>query len=126
MAREKPLFGYLNLMHGSTWAEKHLSKLPQPRLVSELTWLEEMCDNQYWHRLWIIQEISNARNIEDYCGGYLTHRMQFIGELKANPKFSESVPLKLQKQIEEKHRGGHKLLNLLVSHQDALCQDPTG
>jgi hypothetical protein len=34
------------------------------------------------------------------------------------------VPLRLQKQLDEKYKEGHKLQNLIENHQQAICKDP--
>jgi hypothetical protein len=39
-------------------------------------------------------------------------------------KLGDVVPLRLQKQIDQKYTDGHRLQTLLESHQDALCQEP--
>jgi hypothetical protein len=34
------------------------------------------------------------------------------------------VPLRLQKQLDEKYKEGHKLQNLIENHQQAICKEP--
>jgi hypothetical protein len=48
----------------------------------------------------------------------------FITDVKYDWDLHNSVPARIQKQIDQKYLGGHKLQTLLDSHQDALCKDP--
>jgi len=89
----------------------------------------ELSNNPYWKRVWIIQEVSLARKIRVHYGNYNCDWNVFIkaldGKYRETPDFQleDSVPLKLQKQLDEKYTDGHKLQTLLVSHQDALCKE---
>jgi len=73
----------------------------------------------------IVQEISLARKIVVYWGDSGgAEWKKLVRVLKTNKAFADTVPVKLQKQIEGKFTDGHKLQTLLESHQDALCQNP--
>jgi hypothetical protein len=86
--------------------------------------LKNLCSNEYWKRLWIIQEISLARKLLLYYGKSKFDWSVFVGALESDSEFQNSVPMRLQKQLEGKYTDGHKLQTLLQSHQDALCKEP--
>jgi len=103
--------------------------------------LYELCDNAYWSRLWILQEVGRARKLSVHFYEFevawerfihvLRRHIETIHELgsrgecvKAARDFNWTLPVKLEQQREERYLDGHKLQNLLESHRDALCKDP--
>ncbi|KAI9640035.1 hypothetical protein NHQ30_011597 [Ciborinia camelliae] len=108
-------------------------------------YLIKICSNEYWNRLWIIQEIGKARKLMISFGQELIDWQLFVetitlpwphpGKVMAETKepsesrhrrtaFSHTVPWKLYYQLLNKYDGGHKLQNLLANHRQALCKEP--
>lgn len=98
-------------------------------------WTGELCvehlsQNDYWHRLWIIQEISLARKLFVHHPFLFDREVDFldwdffIEALIKHGGLEDCIALKLQKQIDNKYADGHKLKTLLYNHQDALCKEP--
>lgn len=85
--------------------------------------LERICRNDYWKRLWIIQEVLLARRLTIYYHNDTASWDTFINSL-VGPTFADCIPLKLQRQREEKYTDGHKLQSLVEHHFDALCKEP--
>ncbi|TAQ85358.1 hypothetical protein B7494_g6324 [Chlorociboria aeruginascens] len=95
---------------------------------NENTWdnpdiLDSICKNHYWGRVWIVQEIGVARRVWLQVNKDKVEWSTFIAMLKKSGNFDNSVPVKLQTQLEDKYNEGHKLRNLLESHQDSLCRE---
>jgi hypothetical protein len=84
----------------------------------------DACSDEYWDRLWIIQEIGKARRIRVCLGALPMDWERFIDLLKVVKFPRHKGPWRLQTQLETKYTGGHKLLNLLDTHKKALCKDP--
>ncbi|RAL62187.1 hypothetical protein DID88_002671 [Monilinia fructigena] len=108
-------------------------------------YLMKICLNEYWSRLWIVQEIGKARKIVISFGFEVIDWQRFVetitlpwpqtmetveqiegpgGTRLPGTPFSHTVPWKLHHQFLNKYDGGHKLQNLLVNHQQALCKEP--
>ncbi|KAF7877239.1 hypothetical protein EAF04_000924 [Stromatinia cepivora] len=108
-----------------------------------------ICSNEYWNRLWIIQEIGKARKLVISFGQELIDWERFVETIILSwpypgwiveeimvgtvdpfeprlPRtaFSDTVPWKLYYQLLKKYDGGHKLHNLMVNHHHALCKEP--
>jgi len=86
--------------------------------------LLKLCKNAYWRRVWIIQEIGLARRIQVYCGIYNVDWERFISRVKSCQDCRDSIPLKLQRQLDDKYSSGHKLQTLIETHRDSLCKEP--
>jgi hypothetical protein len=43
---------------------------------------------------------------------------------RSSSETQNSLPIKLQKQLDAKHENGHKLQALIESHRDSLCKEP--
>lgn len=83
-----------------------------------------ICNREYWNRVWIIQEIGKARRIKIHYGSRSTDWNTFINVIKNREAVADCMPLKLAKQLLNKYNGGRKLHNLLETYQTALCKDP--
>ncbi|KAH8598385.1 heterokaryon incompatibility protein-domain-containing protein [Bisporella sp. PMI_857] len=85
--------------------------------------LYSLCDNPYWKRVWIIQELGLAKKLLVHYGAYTVDWMTFIKKIQSYHDLKESLPVKLQKQLDEKYENSHKLQALIESHQDSLCKE---
>jgi hypothetical protein len=93
-------------------------------LTRNVALVRELCSNEYWERLWIIQEIGNAAALEVCFGRSSLEWTRFIEMVTQRASVDNvSIPLKLHRQRMEKYRGAHTLHRLLETHQSALCQD---
>jgi Heterokaryon incompatibility protein (HET) len=86
--------------------------------------LPYLCSADYWGRLWIIQEVIKAQEIEVHFNGGQLSWNDFITGIEKQPKLAGCTPLKLTRQMREKYGEACKLENLLKAHQKALCKDP--
>jgi len=83
-------------------------------------------DNDYWTRLWVIQEIGLSMRLKVYVGG---HCLEWDDLVTACPKLHEwkQSPLRIEK-LNEKRNGRHGSSNrlevLLRDFQYAQCADP--
>ncbi|KAG8666666.1 hypothetical protein FPOAC1_011476 [Fusarium poae] len=122
---EKALSSLNRLGHKSTSNEETTPESVQEpnetnNSVRELA--VELCNDAYWKRLWIIQEIGLAREIKVCFGNSAVEWNLFTQLLVTNGVGSEG-PMKLEKQRQDKYTGSNTLLRLLFSHQEAECQD---
>ncbi|KAH7378538.1 hypothetical protein BKA64DRAFT_728220 [Cadophora sp. MPI-SDFR-AT-0126] len=85
---------------------------------------QTLSDNPYWKRVWIIQEVSLARKILVHYGAHKADWTAFIQRIQSNHDLLDSLPVKLQKELDKKYEDGHKLQALIESHRDSLCKDP--
>ncbi|KAH7019521.1 heterokaryon incompatibility protein-domain-containing protein [Ilyonectria destructans] len=83
---------------------------------------EELYNDGYWNRLWIIQEIGRAREIKVCFGNAAVEWDQFTHFVTMH-NIGPHGPMTLKRQREEKYTGSATLLQLLQAHRDALCQD---
>jgi hypothetical protein len=88
--------------------------------------LSKMSSVDYWHRVWIVQEIGKARRIKIYYGKFAVDWELFIDTMRLfrhNLSLQGSLPLRLADQMLDKYGKGYKLENLIKTHQEALCED---
>lgn len=105
---------------------------------SLFNYLMIVCSNEYWKRLWIIQEIGKARKLTIFFGQKLIDWQRFLetitldwpypawitqGKMEENA-LSQTVPWSLYYQLRNKYDGAHKLQNLMANHRHALCKEP--
>jgi hypothetical protein len=108
-----------------------LSKLNVPYIADKLrkdnlakAQLMTLCECEYWKRLWIIQEIEIATKVFIHCGAFRTLWMLFIRALETCFEFKSCIPLRLEGHRRDRYGQQSRLLNLIESHQYALCKDP--
>jgi hypothetical protein len=89
----------------------------------ELAMVTELCSDGYWDRLWIIQEIGQAAQIEVCFGNFSMDWNAFIEMVTLHNNSCEG-PLRLNQLLQEKYSGSHTLRQLLQDHQKALCKEP--
>jgi len=98
-------------------------------LVPDKTHLEKFCtwsyEHTYWNRVWIVQEIAQARSIVVYIGKYHMSWTAYLNALKKNWSFKRHGG-KIRK-LDEKRRGRHgpanRLEQLLADFQHAQCRE---
>lgn len=125
----------------------HTEQYQDQRLL--FNYLMTICSNEYWNRLWIIQEIGKARRLIISFGQELIDWQLFMetitlswpypgaameeiveetgdpfGPRPSKPGFLDTIPFKLYFQLLRKYDGGHKLQNLMMNHRQALCKEP--
>ncbi|KAF7893942.1 hypothetical protein EAF00_007456 [Botryotinia globosa] len=105
---------------------------------SLFNYLMIVCSNEYWKRLWIIQEIGKARKLTIFFGHELIDWQRFVEtvtldwpypawitqETMEENALSQTVPWSLYYQLRNKYDGVHKLQNLMTNHRQALCKEP--
>ena len=98
-------------------------------MVPDKTQLEKFCtwscEHTYWNRLWIVQEIAQARNLVVYIGKSQMEWTAYLDVLKRNRSFKRRGG-KIRK-LDEKRRGRHgpanRLEQLLADFQHAQCRE---
>ncbi|KAH7409564.1 hypothetical protein BKA64DRAFT_570701 [Cadophora sp. MPI-SDFR-AT-0126] len=118
----------ISVLEAYPWNEtiRPSKKLSRHLLLPEedVVLMRHLTSNPYWERVWIIQEIGFARKLEMMYGIYsfsfsaFTRRLKLVGGLK------ESIPLRLQRQLDEKYSDGHSLQHLIESHASNCCKEP--
>ena len=84
----------------------------------------ELIKDGYWNRLWIVQEIGRAEK-KQVCFGDLDMTWDsFIRFITMHGDCGSGGPLKLAKQLIEKHTGAHTFRRLLEDHRHAECKEP--
>jgi hypothetical protein len=88
----------------------------------------ELCDRDYWKRVWIIQEIGKARRLKIHYGREIVEWNRFIEVVRSHQSNAyrdpDNIPMKLAEQLADRYGVGHQLRNLLITHQKALCKEP--
>lgn len=123
--------------------------LPYSRLPSNPSHsLQALCRlfyRSYWNRLWIIQELTLAKEILVQCGEYnfewrdlsrCCDNLEQISEhwltlrdkkvYRSVCKIKDSIPCRLHRQRKERQNHGeqaHPLLELLFTYSEAQCED---
>lgn len=98
------------------------ARSPSDKQESERQMARDLIADDYWNRVWIIQEIGRATQLQ-VCFG--THAMTwdaFIGFVKSHSS-QELGPLRLARQVDRKYAGSHRLRELLYTHRHALCKE---
>jgi hypothetical protein len=85
--------------------------------------LRTLAENPYWRRVWIIQEVGLARKILVHYGTVQREWSELIKRFRFNSETQDSLPVKLQKQIDGKYEDGHKLQALIENYRDSLCKE---
>jgi Heterokaryon incompatibility protein (HET) len=81
--------------------------------------------SSYWKRVWIIQEIGKARQIQVIFHGIGIPWGEFINKLRQlGQPYRNSAPMLLDQQLRAKYERGHTLQHLLELHQESVCKVP--
>jgi len=88
----------------------------------------ELCADGYWDRLWIIQEITQARGYRgvriQVCFGRLVMKWKSFMAFVAPHGDHGGGPLRLDRQLWAQYTGNHTLKQLLREHREAKCREP--
>jgi hypothetical protein len=107
------------------------------RLMDDSRWtaVQRLCENAYWGRVWIVQEICMAAHITILCGRqqvpwqYISHlrttRMHVWPEYQSlgERAFMRSLPARIDHQKEMKQKKGCILWTLLENFKHSNCQE---
>jgi hypothetical protein len=85
--------------------------------------VRDLCRRPYWKRLWIIQEIGKSRYRRIHYDNTAVEWSRFMENIKLHRDLANSVPLKLDTQVNSRYHH-QKLSNLLMANHRALCKDP--
>ncbi|KAF7932568.1 uncharacterized protein EAE98_003867 [Botrytis deweyae] len=82
-----------------------------------------LCADGYWSRLWIVQEIGRARQMEVRFGEIAMSWKAFIEMVTLHENINQG-PLRLNSLLLEKYSGTYIFRKLLCDHREALCTEP--
>ncbi|KAE9375279.1 hypothetical protein N431DRAFT_555734 [Stipitochalara longipes BDJ] len=86
--------------------------------------------SQYWHRLWVIQEVAKARRLKvswvvtPHLFQKQSYTLQESGWDEFTSEFRGDRIRKFERLREERYSDSSLLRNLLKDHQSAQCKDP--
>ncbi|EPE35805.1 hypothetical protein GLAREA_05143 [Glarea lozoyensis ATCC 20868] len=80
-------------------------------------------NSPYWKRLWIVQEVGQARDLEIHFREGSQSWTNFVEKLQRNNHHDASLPQRLQEEREDRY-GSYTMLNLMRNHKDKFCKDP--
>jgi len=87
--------------------------------------VKELCNRPYWRRVWIVQEIGAATQVQVRWGTHSDSWEAFFKYAKRQSTKSEIGPaLKLFQSREDRHGDSFLLANLLEACKDSLCEEP--
>ncbi|KAF5250802.1 hypothetical protein FANTH_4074 [Fusarium anthophilum] len=89
---------------------------------AERNFAEKLYNDDYWNRVWIIQEIGQAQKIKVCFGNSAAEWKQFTQFITMH-NFGPKGPIRLDRHRVEKYTGSNTLLQLLQDHKEADCQD---
>lgn len=78
--------------------------------------------DEYWTRLWIIQELGKARLLRVCFGSWEWSWQNFIHFLTMH-NIGQEGPLRLSRQLRQAPNGTHFLCQLLQDHSQAVCKN---
>jgi hypothetical protein len=84
---------------------------------------KDLCADGYWNRLWIVQEIVQARRIAVCFGNEKMKWDDFIDFVTLS-NVANAGPLRLDTQRKERYSGRNTFRRLLEDHKDAVCKEP--
>ncbi|KIW20849.1 hypothetical protein PV08_01427 [Exophiala spinifera] len=103
-------------------ASELVARMEQKQLISTMSL--ELCSDDYWNRVWIVQEIGMARTIQVCFKECRMTWNTFIHRLTLSCGGNGNGPFILERMLRNKHHRGHTLRELLENHQQAVCKDP--
>jgi hypothetical protein len=90
------------------------------------TFGQEMCEHEYWKRVWTSIELVKARKVEVVGGETTMSWEEFVDRMK--PHFTtgkhECGPSKIIQKMNDKYKGGQNLRQLLEGHENSICNEP--
>ncbi|KAG7075390.1 HET domain-containing protein [Colletotrichum scovillei] len=92
-------------------------------LILQRKMMLQLAKDEYWKRVWIIQEIGLAQNRRVCFGTTAMYWNDFITTMTLH-KIPLQGPMLLDEEIDKRFQGSHRLKKLLSQHKHALCKDP--
>ncbi|GKT51448.1 heterokaryon incompatibility protein 6, OR allele [Colletotrichum spaethianum] len=90
--------------------------------IAEREMVRQLVADEYWNRLWIIQEVGQNES-KRVCFGHLEVGWDdFIHFVTMHN--GTGWPLRLAEQLSQKYGDAHTLRRLLIDHKDAQCKEP--
>ncbi|KAK4247159.1 heterokaryon incompatibility protein-domain-containing protein [Corynascus novoguineensis] len=87
--------------------------------------IQTLQKDEYWGRLWIIQEIGEAKQLRVCFGDMSASWDVFMDLLAMHHCDGDTGPLRLDRLLrKEKYSGSHTLKRLLEEHREAKCAEP--
>lgn len=86
--------------------------------------VQKLVRDEYWTRLWIIQEVGQSRKRQVCFGHSAIEWDELMASIASQDCEGKEVALRLDRQLQEKYSGAHTLRRLLEDHQNARCKDP--
>ncbi|KAK2601599.1 hypothetical protein QQS21_004834 [Conoideocrella luteorostrata] len=90
--------------------------------VEQQEMVKLLCDDQYWTRVWIVQEIGQASQLRVCFGRQAVSWEAFIHLITLHNR--NGGPMRLHRLLQERDHDGYTLRKLLQDHQEARCEDP--
>jgi hypothetical protein len=78
----------------------------------------------YWDRLWILQEIGQAKKLRVCFGNESSSWERFMHLIAMHNSDGNTGPLRLERLRQEKYNDSHTLKRLLEEHREAKCSEP--
>ncbi|KAH7327522.1 heterokaryon incompatibility protein-domain-containing protein [Rhexocercosporidium sp. MPI-PUGE-AT-0058] len=88
----------------------------------DLNDLGTLCRQSYWKRIWIVQEIGAAADLEIHWGLKSGLWADFFGSIQEDE--TTNLAVKLARQREGRHGDSFLLANLMEVCKDSLCEEP--
>lgn len=102
--------------------DNNLQPMAKEDKFNGMTLAKELYKDEYWSRVWIVQEIGLAEQLEVCLGHCSTSWTNLINFMTLHDLGNEG-PLELNKQRQKQHDGGCKLLDLVDHFKRAKCKD---
>lgn len=106
----------------STASQDEVAKTAYDEDASSLSLAKDLYRNEYWNRVWIVQEVGLAAELTVCIGNYEADWNSFINSLALKIVGTEG-PFRLHKQRLGRHNGSCGLLKLLHEYKDAQCKE---
>lgn len=90
--------------------------------TQEAMMANSLARDEYWTRLWIIQELGKAKYLRVCFGGWEWSWQNFIHFLTMH-NLGQEGPLRLNRQLRQAPNGSHFLCRLLKDHRHSVCKN---
>lgn len=90
--------------------------------TQETMMANSLARDEYWTRLWIIQELGKARFLSVRFGDWEWSWQNFIHFLTMH-NLGQEGPLRLNRQLRQAPNGSHFLCRLLEDHRHSVCKN---
>jgi hypothetical protein len=94
------------------------------RIGQERVEVSALCNQPYWKRVWIVQEIGAATKLKVHWGSNSETWDTFVDLIRRCSPANIDMALKLADQREGRHGDSFLLANLMEVCEDSLCEEP--